>query len=134
MNRVPLLLPPHEREHPTYARLRDGTDPASEERRAFFDALWAEYVPFAPKDYPKKLRIEFHPRWWEMYLTVALMRLGFAVQPNPADSGPDVRAVAGGTGGVAAAADGSRRGGAQPHLRGAVGDWASRDAHVESTE
>jgi hypothetical protein len=93
VNRVPLLLPPHEREHPTYARLRDGTDPASEERRAFFDALWAEYVPFAPKDYPKKLRIEFHPRWWEMYLTVALVRLGFAVQPNPADVFPDVHLV-----------------------------------------
>lgn len=93
MNRVKLLLPPHEREHPTYTRLRDWTDPASEERRAFFEALWAEYAPFAPPNYLKNLQIAFHQRWWEMYLTVVLVRLGFAVQPNPADAGPDVHLV-----------------------------------------
>jgi hypothetical protein len=90
VNRVKLLRPPHEREHPTHARLRDGTDPASEERRAFFDALWAEYAPFAPKRFLESLQIEFHQRWWEMYLTVALVRLGFAVETNAADAGPDV--------------------------------------------
>ena len=93
MYRVKLLLPPREREHRTYARLRDWTDPASEERRALFEALWAEYVPFAPKNYLKNLQIAFHQRWWEMYLTVALVRLGFAVQPNPADVFPDVHLV-----------------------------------------
>ena len=90
MNRVMPLRPPHEREHPTYARLRDWTDPASEGRRAFFDALWAEYARFAPKRFLESLQIEFHQRWWEMYLTVALLRLGFAVEPSAADAGPDV--------------------------------------------
>ncbi len=90
MNRVMPLRPPHEREHPTYARLRDWTDPASEGRRAFFDALWAEYARFAPKRFLESLQIEFHQRWWEMYLTVTLVRLGFAVETNAADAGPDV--------------------------------------------
>lgn len=90
MNRVMPLRPPHEREHPIYARLRDWTDPASEGRRAFFDALWAEYARFAPKRFLGSLQIEFHQRWWEMYLTVTLVRLGFAVETNAADAGPDV--------------------------------------------
>jgi hypothetical protein len=87
---VKLLRPPCKGEHRTYARLRDWTDPASEERRAFFDAQWAEYARFAPKRFLESLQIEFHQRWWEMYLTVALVRLGFAVETNAADAGPDV--------------------------------------------
>lgn len=85
-----LLRPPRKGEHRTYARLRDWTDPASEERRACFEALRADYVPFAPKNYLKNLQLAFHQRWWEMYVTVALVRLGFAVETNAADAGPDV--------------------------------------------
>ena len=85
-----LLQPKRADEHWLYARLRDWDDPQSEERRNFFNVLWNEYAPFAPKGFEKKLQYEFHQRWWEMYLTVALLHLGFVPKINSADVGPDV--------------------------------------------
>jgi hypothetical protein len=86
----PLLQPKREGEHLLYARIRDQTDPHSEERRQLFSEMWAEYAPFAPKGFAKKLQVEFHQRWWEMYLAVALLRCGFTPKKDSADAGPDV--------------------------------------------
>lgn len=77
-------------EHELYTRLRDLSDAHTVERRKFIQDLWSEYEPYAPKGFPKKLQIEFHQRWWEMYLTVGLLRLGFAPKQNKKDEGPDV--------------------------------------------
>jgi hypothetical protein len=85
-----LLQPKRDDEHWLYSRLRDWPDSDSEERRQFFSALWAQYVSFAPKGFEKKLQFEFHQRWWEMYLAVALLRLGFTLKKNRADVGPDI--------------------------------------------
>ncbi len=91
-----LLQPKRANEHQLYARLRDWTDSHSEERRGFFNSLWAEYESFAPRGFEKKLQIEFHQRWWEMYLVVALLHLGFIPNKNPADVGPDATFDVGG--------------------------------------
>jgi hypothetical protein len=85
-----LLHPARIGEHPLYARLRDCPDPHSAERREFFQALWKQYEPFAPKGFAKKLQIEFHQRWWEMYLTVGLLHLGFMPKSSRSDHGPDL--------------------------------------------
>ena len=77
-------------EHETYTRLRDWTDRHSEDRREFFNMMWKEYAPYAPKGFEKKLQIELHQRWWEMYLAVALIRLGFTPKKNKSDVGPDI--------------------------------------------
>ena len=45
----PLLKPKRAGEYKLYARLRDWPDLHSEERRDFFNTLWKEYAPFAPK-------------------------------------------------------------------------------------
>lgn len=85
-----LLLPSRAGENPLYTRLRDSPDPHATERREFFAWLWAQYEPFAPKGFPKKLQIEFHQRWWEMYLTVGLIRLGCTPKCSRLDYGPDI--------------------------------------------
>ena len=77
-------------EHELYVRLRDSFDTHAVERWKFIHGLWSEYEPYAPKGFSKKLQIEFHQRWWEMYLTVGLLRLGFAAKQNKKDAGPDV--------------------------------------------
>lgn len=91
-----LLQPKREGEHQLYARLRDWHDQHSAERRDFFHALWSEFEPFAPTGFAKKLQIEFHQRWWEMYLVVALLNLGLKPKTNTSDSGPDVVLEVGG--------------------------------------
>jgi len=85
-----LLQPASEGEHCLYARLRDWSDPHSAERREYFRALWEQYEPFAPRGFAKKLQIEFHQRWWEMYLTVGMLHLGFKPKPSKSDQGPDL--------------------------------------------
>ena len=85
-----LLLPTRPGENALYARLRDSLDPHAVERRDFFAKLWEQFEPLAPKGFQKKLQIEFHQRWWEMYLTVALCRLGLKPRCPKADEGPDI--------------------------------------------
>jgi len=85
-----LLLPKRTKEHWLYTNLRDWNDSHSAERREFFKSWWHEYAPFAPKGFPKKLQIEIHQRWWEMYLVVGLLHLGFIPNKSKTDIGPDV--------------------------------------------
>ncbi len=85
-----LLQPYRDGEHWLYTRLRDGTDPHSVKRRAFFNALWREYSPLASKGFPKKLQMEFHQRWWEMYLVAGMLHLELSPTLSKSDSGPDV--------------------------------------------
>lgn len=41
-------------------------------------------------DFPKKLQLAFHQRWWEMYLTLGLRWLGLPVSTFRQDDRPDV--------------------------------------------
>lgn len=85
-----LLQAADKREHWLYTRLRDWSDPYTLKRREFFQKLWTRYAPHAPKGFPKKLQIEFHQRWWEMYLAVGMFRLGFRPTSSKSDKGPDL--------------------------------------------
>lgn len=85
-----LLQPRRDDEHWLYARLRDWPDPDSTQRREFFCNLWQQYAPFAPKGFAEKLQIEFHQRWWEMYVAVCLLQLGFSPSTSKKDFGPDI--------------------------------------------
>ena len=91
-----LLQPQRDEEHRLYARLREGSDPHSAERREFFGTLWRQYEPFAPKGFPKKLQIEFHQRWWEMYLVVGMLHLDLEPICCRSDTGPDISLDIGG--------------------------------------
>jgi len=51
--------------------------------------MWSEYLNDAPKSFRKKLQYEFHQRWWEMYLTLGLRRLGLPLSTFPQDDRPD---------------------------------------------
>jgi len=75
-------------EHWLYADIRDDLRRGRDRLR--LEEMWAEYQDLAPKGFRKKLQFEFHQRWWEMYLTIGLCRLGFPVSTFASDSGPDL--------------------------------------------
>ena len=85
-----LLLPQRTGEHQLYSRLRDCSDPDSAQRREYFCEWWRQYSQYAPKSFPKKLQIEFHQRWWEMYLTVGMINVDLSPTCPKSDSGPDI--------------------------------------------
>jgi hypothetical protein len=52
------------------------------------DRLWRDFAPFADRHFLTEFPARLHERWFEMYLTVALLQAGLDVQcPKP---GPDV--------------------------------------------
>lgn len=58
--------------------------------KEFVEKLWSDYEPFADKDFTKHIPIEFHSRFWEMYLTCTLKKLGKAIMPKKRIKGPDI--------------------------------------------
>ncbi len=76
-----------------YSRLRD--DPAGSDLKDKIEDLWNEYKLFAPKRFLIEAQINFHQRWWEMYLTVGLLHVfknsGINIETSNRDRGPDIR-------------------------------------------
>jgi hypothetical protein len=76
-----------------YSRLRD--DPVYSDLKDKIEYLWKEYKPFASKKFLIEAQINFHQRWWEMYLTVGLihvfMNSGINIETSNRDKGPDIR-------------------------------------------
>jgi hypothetical protein len=59
--------------------------------RQHCEDLWAVFKPYADAEFLIEIRKEFDARYWEMYLTTALIQSGFKVKcPKP---GPDVGIV-----------------------------------------
>lgn len=71
-----------------YAHIRD--DVRFESYRYQLEQMWSDYRDYAPKDFPTKLQRKFHQRWWEMYLTLGLQRLGFPISKYSLDDRPDL--------------------------------------------
>jgi len=83
-----LLQATRKGEDALYTLIRD--DKRGEPNRQRLEQMWLEYRPHAPRSFRKKLQFEFHQRWWEMYLTLGLVRLGFPVSTFSQDDRPDI--------------------------------------------
>lgn len=71
-----------------YINTRAANNDPAKACRANCEALWELFEPYADPEFMTEFRSVFHARYWEMYLTVALMDLRFEVTcPKP---GPDV--------------------------------------------
>lgn len=57
---------------PTYVKLRDLRNEWTEPAREFAESLWDRFRRFADPHFLTEVRRDFHPRFWEMYLTCAL--------------------------------------------------------------
>lgn len=59
------------------------------EARQHCEDLWRDYAAYADLHFLDEFPLRFHQRWFEMYLTVSLLRAGLDVTcPKP---GPDIR-------------------------------------------
>ena len=48
--------------------------------REHCEDLWRDYRKFADENFPVEFALQFHQRWFEMYLSVTLLRRGIAVK------------------------------------------------------
>jgi hypothetical protein len=89
------LLPPDRvipADWPTgYRNVRAAANEPMKAARQHCEGLWAAFEPYADGEFLIEIRKEFDARYWEMYLTTALIHSGFKVKcPKP---GPDVGIV-----------------------------------------
>lgn len=71
-----------------YRDVRDGKNPGCMKVRANCYDLWSDYRKFADRNFIEDFAINFHHRWFEMYLTVFFVRSNIPIKcPKP---GPDI--------------------------------------------
>jgi hypothetical protein len=69
------LFQPGDAPDPDYTALRDAKH--CKQWKAYCEALWERFQPYADEHFLSELRRQFHPRFWEMYLAVAFLERGF---------------------------------------------------------
>ena len=70
-----------------YINTRSANNDRAKACRANCEALWERFEPYADPEFVKEFASAFDARYWEMYLTIALLELGFELTcPKP---GPD---------------------------------------------
>jgi hypothetical protein len=74
-------------EHWLYTQIRDC--PKRELYKEKIESFWIKYNKNAIKGFLQKAQREFKQCWWEMYLGIGLMNLGFQIQTTK--EGPDFR-------------------------------------------
>jgi hypothetical protein len=72
--------------HPAYCNLRDSAE--NTKWRAFCERLWERYQPYADRHFLDEIRVQFHQRFWEMYLAVTFLERGCELHRHK-DGGPE---------------------------------------------
>ena len=74
-----------------YTNLRNATEGRGLAAREHCDDLWRDYEKHADANFATAFPVRLHERWFEMYLTVALLRAGIDVTcPKSKAGGPDI--------------------------------------------
>ncbi len=85
----PLFILDADASDPAYVNIRDGEPEPAKNARELTERLWRLYRPYADPHFRTEIQSAFDERFWEMYLTCALLDLGLPVScPKP---GPDVQ-------------------------------------------
>lgn len=71
-----------------FQNLRAAENPHTAAARAHCEDLWRDFQPFADNNFIEEFALHLQERWFEMYLTVTLLRAGLDVQARK--PGPDV--------------------------------------------
>lgn len=81
---------------PTYEKIWGGINEKCRSVRAHCENLWKDFRKHADDHFLTEFSLRFHQRWFEMYLTVSLIRAGFAIEDSDRKSGPDLLLLIGG--------------------------------------
>lgn len=82
-----------------YVTMRDGAHPFEAEGRKYVEELWASYGHLVDSDAAQQARNDYAPRFWELYLAMALEENGIELAlraPSGSSTGPDFRTSAAG--------------------------------------
>lgn len=71
-----------------YVSLRD--DPDLREQKARIEEMWRLFQKYADPHFRQEIALQFHPRFWEMYLTCIFLENRHNVQSNKG-AGPDLK-------------------------------------------
>ena len=63
-----------------YDDVRNGINDRCRSVREHCEDLWRDYWKFADEHFPVEFALQFHQRWFEMYLTVSLLRRGISIE------------------------------------------------------
>lgn len=88
-----IFLEQAENEDTLYRQVRDSIELIDVKRA--LERMWCSFKHYAPKGFKRNLQDSFHSRWWEMYLTLGILQLGFQIETNKEDAGPDIRMMLG---------------------------------------
>lgn len=78
-------------EHLLYAQIRD--DRRRDEAKKQIESFWLKYQCLKSHNFQQEAQINFYQRWWEMFLAVGLLNLGFDVKTDKDDKGPDIKLI-----------------------------------------
>ena len=70
-----------------YVSLRDYAHFA--DARFHVEELWKRFEPFADTQFKREIAIQFHPRYWEMYLGCLILDAGLSIAPSR-EGRPDI--------------------------------------------
>ena len=73
---------------PEYQNVLNAENEHSRMAKAHCEDLWSDFWEYADEHFVDEFRVNFHQRWFEMYLTVSFIRAGLAVESQ--NSGPDI--------------------------------------------
>lgn len=85
-----------------WANIRRGEFPSEVETREALEGFWASFEPYADANFAESFAREPNSRFWEMYLTIWLLRQGKSVVrradivDRARDHGPDIQIIEGG--------------------------------------
>lgn len=73
---------------PAYQNVLNGANEHYRTAKAHCENLWNDFWEYADEQFVDEFRVNFHQRWFEMYLTVSFIRARLTVESK--NSGPDV--------------------------------------------
>lgn len=76
-----------------YNAIREEINPICKRAKAFINNLWETVNPFLDSDFSSKLPLEFHQRFWELYMAASVLESNLHLVPRDSgrsNTGPDI--------------------------------------------
>jgi hypothetical protein len=73
-----------------YCAVKDEINSRCQEAKIFVEQLWGKTHEYLDSDILKELPVQFHQRFWEIYLAASLLEAGLNLQRSSGRDGPDI--------------------------------------------
>lgn len=73
-----------------YCDIKDEINSRCQESKIFVEELWGKAHKYLDSDILKELPVQFHQRFWEIYLAASLLEAGLDLQRSRGRDGPDI--------------------------------------------